>query len=134
MVPPCDSSGLAIAGPYRLADPRHPVIAGPEHPVDVLLVRYPSLPRGKLLDPGNKEIAFKAVQDEVMAQLWRWNDLEKRLGKKPDDSVEWIRWCYEQTTEGRIQGTEQCEIVIAEREDVLHPTPAVLVRWLEEQL
>jgi hypothetical protein len=96
-------------GKHRLADERPPVTAGPEHPVDVLLIRV-----GAPLDDDNLQGALKAVRDEVTAQLWRWNELPG----KPDDSAPWLRWCYEQTTEGHTRGcSEQCEIAIASRED-----------------
>lgn len=117
--------------PFRLADPRpRPVIAGPEHPLDVLLVRIPSAPRGKLVDKTNLWQCLKTVQDAFVEQLWAWNKLPGR----PDDSVGWLRFCCEQTTEGRIRGTEQCLVVVAEREDIMAPTPAVLVRWREGAL
>jgi len=116
--------------------PRH----GPEHPVDVLLIRIPRH-RGSELDAHDGlPFAFKAVVDAVTAELWPKLPNGKPVSK-PDDSAPWLRWCYGQRPHRKRsgdpppdppnQGTELCEIWIAAREDVMAPAPAVLVRWRE---
>jgi hypothetical protein len=118
----------ACRGPGRgaIARPRLPIVAGPEHPVDVLLVRYPSAPYGKLLDPGgNLATSMKTNQDAFAEQIWRWNKLQG----KPDDSVSWLRWSYRQADAPRLNGTEQCEIVVAPREDCCCGRSMLPVRW-----
>jgi hypothetical protein len=116
----------------RLRDPQDPTSwyldgAGPERPLDLLLARIPSSPRGRELDDDNLRRALKAARDEAAARFW-----PPGLGK-PNDSAPWLRWSYGQRAwqagDPPNRGTELLEVVVAEREDVLAPAPAVLVRW-----
>lgn len=111
--------------PYQL--PPH----GPEHSVDVHIVRVPKH-RGRALDVHeNLPFACKPIVDEVTLQLWPKGPGGKPVSK-PDDSAPWLRFSYGHRphrkfrqclrSDGPIpdppnKGTELCEIRIAPRED-----------------
>jgi hypothetical protein len=117
----------------RLRDPADPSswyldFGQPGRELDVLLVRIPRAGRGKRLDRGDNDAgALKAFRDEFALRLW-----PPGLGK-PDDSHSMFRWrCVQREwREGDPpnKGTELVEVIVAEREDILAPAPAVLVRW-----
>jgi hypothetical protein len=104
----------------------------PTRQLDVLLARIPRAGRGKRLDGGDNDSgALKHLRDVLTRLLWPYHD------RKPDDSDGLFRWCYGQRErrEGDPpnRGTELLEVVVAEREDVMAPVPAVLVGWEAER-
>lgn len=113
----------------RVVVERPPLLCGPEHPVDVLLVRVPA-PGGKPLDePYNLGEALKSPQDGVADVLWSW---AKQPGKSRDN-VPWMRWHCRQRKrrQGDPEGSELLELVIAPREvcSCCGDEPAIVRRW-----
>lgn len=121
---------------------------GPNNPVDALLIRVPSHRGGKLDPHDGLPHAFKAAVDQVAYELWPKGPDGEPIGRV-DDSAKWFRWCYGQRPHRKARkrprpgdpppdppnrGTELCEIWLAPRQDILHPTAAVLVRWQRGEL
>jgi hypothetical protein len=121
---------------------------GPQHPVDVHLVRIPRH-RGRELDAHDGlPYALKAAVDQVTAELWPKGPDRKPSGT-PDDSVPWLRWSYGQRPHCKARkrprpgdpppdppnkGTELVEIWLAQRDDCPHCGRSMLpVRWKRVQ-
>lgn len=143
----CLCSPRSAIGPRRLPP------MGPEHPVDVLLVRVRK-PLARALDShdGLRQ-ALKSVVDGLTEALWQ-RDTTGRLVGKPNDSAPWLRFSYaERPRRGEKPPspskrpadyqpgppdppaeTELVELAIARREDELVPAPAVLGRWERGEL
>lgn len=124
---------------------------GPEHAVDVHIVRVRRY-RGRPLDAHeNLPFACKPIVDEITAQLWPKGPNGKPTSN-PDDAAPWLRWSYGERPHRKArpprklppgwvpgppdppnQGTELCEIVIAPREDCgcscCDPLDALIRRW-----
>lgn len=110
---------------------------GPQHPVDVLLVRIPRAGApAKGIDWDGAVAGAKALIDEVTVQLWPRDPVTRELLSEPDDSAPWLRFevrqrpCRKAKPPRKLppgwvpgppdppnQGTELVEIWIAPRED-----------------
>lgn len=118
------------------ARPHHLPPHGPDHPVDVLLVRTPRKSGNPLDLHDGLRHACKSPVDAVTAALWPKDRNGKPTGT-PNDNAPWLRWEYGQDKRrpGDPEDCETLEIVVAPRDDCCGCGRSTLPdRWLRGEI